>query len=399
MIKSIQNKLLDRTESVFSSDLHFYNDKIYEAIYNKSILIIGGAGTIGRATSLQLLKYEPREMILIDKNENNLVESVRRLRSEFPLLGNKLKSFCLDVGSLEFDRFCVEYNNFDYVFNLSAMKHVRSERDPYTLMHMIKTNVLNTVKTLEGKRFGHKVKYFNVSTDKASNPVNLMGATKLLMENFLLQYSTVENISMARFANVAFSDGSLLHGFNQRLTMQQPITAPRGISRFFVTEEEAGQICLISGALGESREIFFPRFSATEAISFTSLADSYLRENGYEPYECSDEKEAVRRTSELIRNKYWPVYYFESDTTGEKNLEEFHSSNEKIDFGKFDKLGVIKKPLLSSKQAEQLVSFIKDYETILNQNIWTKEKLVRLVRRAVPELVHTEKNKNLDERM
>ena len=334
-----------------------------------------------------------------DKNENNLVESVRRLRSEFPLLGNRLRSFCLDVGSLEYDRFCLEYNDFDYVFNLSAMKHVRSERDPYTLMHMIKTNVLNTIRTLEGKRFGHNVKYFNVSTDKASNPVNLMGATKLLMENFLLQYSAVEKISMARFANVAFSDGSLLHGFNQRLSMQQPITAPREISRFFVTEEEAGQICLISGALGESREIFFPRFKVTDAISFTSLADNYLRENGYQPYECSDEEEAVGLARELISKKYWPVFYFESDTTGEKNLEEFHSSNEKIDFDKFNKLGVIEKPLLSSKQLERLVSFIKDYETILSQDSWTKEKLVRLFRRAVPEFIHTEKNKNLDERM
>jgi FlaA1/EpsC-like NDP-sugar epimerase len=287
---------------------------------------------------------------------------------------------------------------YDYVFNLSALKHVRSEKDPYTLMRMIMVNVFNTVKTLRiAKEMGAK-KYFCVSTDKAANPVNMMGASKRIMEMFLMRESLTQEISMARFANVAFSDGSLLHGFNQRFAKKQPFSAPNDVRRYFVTPQESGELCLLSGLLGNNRDIFFPKLSEKlHLITFSEIAVRYIRERGYEPYECESEDEARDRAEELIANKQWPCYFFKSDTTGEKDFEEFFTAGESLDMLRFHNLGVIKnKPIYDSTQLD---NFLLEIADMRSSQTWCKDKLVDLFNRMIPDFNHKETGKYLDGRM
>ena len=287
---------------------------------------------------------------------------------------------------------------YDYVFNLSALKHVRSEKDPYTLMRMIMVNVFNTVKTLRmAKDMGAK-KYFCVSTDKAANPVNMMGASKRIMEMFLMRESLTQEISMARFANVAFSDGSLLHGFNQRFTKKQPFSAPNDVRRYFVTPQESGELCLLSGLLGNNRDIFFPKLSEKlHLITFSEIAVRYLRERGYEPYECESEDEARDRAEELIANKQWPCYFFKSDTTGEKDFEEFFTDAEDLDMERFETVGVIRnQPEFDEAKLDE---FMKGIEALREKGTWDKEDIVKLYFSLLPEFAHKETGKYLDQRM
>jgi FlaA1/EpsC-like NDP-sugar epimerase len=287
---------------------------------------------------------------------------------------------------------------YDYVFNLSALKHVRSESDPYTLMRMIMVNIFNTIKTLRlAKKMGAK-KYFCVSTDKAANPVNMMGASKRIMEMFLMRESLTQEISMARFANVAFSDGSLLHGFNQRFAKRQPFAAPNDIRRYFVTPQESGELCLLSGLLGENRDIFFPRLSEKlHLITFSEIAVRFLREYGYEPYECESEDEARDRAEELIANKQWPCYFFKSDTTGEKDFEEFFTDNEDLDMKRFETVGVIKNQ--PDFDETKLDDFMNGIEALREKGTWTKDDIVKLYFGLLPEFAHKETGKYLDQRM
>jgi len=284
------------------------------------------------------------------------------------------------------------------VFNLSALKHVRSESDPYTLMRMIMVNVFNTIKTLRlANNMGAK-KYFCVSTDKAANPVNMMGASKRIMEMFLMRESLTQDIAMARFANVAFSDGSLLHGFNQRFTKKQPFSAPNDVRRYFVTPQESGELCLLSGLLGENRDIFFPKLSEKlHLITFSEIAVRYLRERGYEPYECESEDEARDRAEELIANKQWPCYFFKSDTTGEKDFEEFFTDNEDLDMERFETVGVIKN--MPDFDEAKLDDFMNGIEALREKGTWAKNDIVKLYFGLLPEFAHKETGKYLDQRM
>jgi hypothetical protein len=304
----------------------------------------------------------------------------------------------VDCGSIEFAALMRNEGPYDYVFNLSAMKHVRSESDPYTLMRMIMVNVFNTIKTL---RLAHEMgakKYFCVSTDKAANPVNMMGASKRIMEMFLMRESVSQEISMARFANVAFSDGSLLHGFNQRFAKRQPFSAPNDVRRYFVTPQESGELCLLSGLLGGNRDIFFPKLSEKlHLITFSEIAVRYLRERGYEPYECESEDEARDRAEELIVNKQWPCYFFKSDTTGEKDFEEFFTDNEDLDMGRFETVGVIKNQ--PDFDEAKLDDFMDGIETLREKGTWTKDDIVKLFFGLLPEFAHKETGKYLDQRM
>ena len=272
-----------------------------------------------------------------------MVELVRDIRSTIGYGTGSFCTFAVDCGSVDFEALLVAEGPYDYVLNLSALKHVRSEKDPYTLMRMVNVNIFNTTKALQMAREGGAKKYFCVSTDKAANPVSMMGGSKRIMELFLMRESLTQTISMSRFANVAFSDGSLLHGFNQRVAKQQPIAAPNDVKRYFVTPQESGELCLLSLLLGENRDIFFPKLSEKlHLITFSEIAGKYLEQLGYEPYECETEDEARNRCAELIRQKNWPCYFFNSDTTGEKDFEEFFTENEKLDLEKFSSIGVIK---------------------------------------------------------
>ena len=390
--------LIGRESELFCEDIAFNSSKLQDLVAESRFLVIGGSGSIGQAVTREIFKRDPQALHVVDISENNMVELVRDLRSTEGYGSGDFKTFSIDCGSLEFEALMASEGPYDYVFNLSALKHVRSESDPYTLMRMITVNVFNTVKTLRlANKMGVK-KYFCVSTDKAANPVNMMGASKRIMEIFLMRESLTQEISMARFANVAFSDGSLLHGFNQRFAKKQPFSAPNDVRRYFVTPQESGELCLLSGLLGNNREIFFPKLSdKLHLITFSEIAVRYLRERGYEPYECESEDEARDRAEELIANKQWPCYFFNSDTTGEKDFEEFFTDNEDLDMERFETVGVIKNQ--PDFDEVKLDDFMDGIEALREKGTWTKDDIVKLYFGLLPDFAHKETGKYLDQRM
>jgi FlaA1/EpsC-like NDP-sugar epimerase len=390
--------LIGRDSALFSADIATQEDALKITIQKSRFLVIGGAGTIGQAVAREIFKRDPKTLHVVDISENNMVELVRDLRSTEGYASGEFKTFAIDCGSVEFEALVKDEGPYDYVFNLSALKHVRSEKDPYTLMRMIMVNVFNTIKTLRMAREMGAKKYFCVSTDKAANPVNMMGASKRIMEMFLMRESLTQNISMARFANVAFSDGSLLHGFNQRFSKRQPFSAPNDVRRYFVTPQESGELCLLSGLLGENRDIFFPKLSEKlHLITFSEIAVRYLQDRGYEPYECESEDEARDRAEELISNKQWPCYFFKSDTTGEKDFEEFFTDNEDLDMERFETVGFIKNQ--PNFDEAKLDKFMDGIEALREKGTWTKDDIVKLYFGLLPEFAHKETGKYLDERM
>ena len=392
--------LIGRDSELFSSDIVSHEDALKIIIQKSRFLIIGGAGTIGQSVTREIFKRDPRILHVVDISENNMVELVRDLRSTEGYGSGEFKTFAIDCGSIEFEALVNDQGPYDFVFNLSALKHVRSEKDPFTLMRMIIVNVFNTVKTLRMSREMGAKKYFCVSTDKAANPVNMMGASKRIMEMFLMRESLTQDISMARFANVAFSDGSLLHGFNQRFLKRQPFSAPNDVRRYFVTQQESGELCLLSGLLGQNRDIFFPKLSEKlHLITFSEIAKSYLKERGYKPYECQSEKEARDRAEELIAKKCWRCFFFTSDTTGEKDFEEFFTDKEDLDMNRFETVGVIKnQPIFDEAKLDE---FMIGIDFLREKGTWTKEDIIRLYFGILPEFSHTHKEtgKYLDQRM
>ena len=390
--------LIGRESELFCEDIAFNGSKLQDLVAGSRFLVIGGSGSIGQAVTREIFNRNPLALHVVDISENNMVELVRDLRSTEGYGSGDFTTFSIDCGSLEFEALMASEGPYDYVFNLSALKHVRSESDPYTLMRMIMVNVFNTFKTLRmAKEMGAK-KYFCVSTDKAANPVNMMGASKRIMEMFLMRESLTQNISMARFANVAFSDGSLLHGFNQRFSKRQPFAAPNDVRRYFVTPQESGELCLLSGLLGNNRDIFFPKLSEKlHLITFSEIAVRYLRERGYEPYECESENEARDRAEELIANKQWPCYFFKSDTTGEKDFEEFFTDNEDLEMERFETVGVIKNQ--PDFDESKLDDFMDGIEALRGKGTWTKDDIVKLYFGLLPEFAHKETGKYLDQRM
>jgi FlaA1/EpsC-like NDP-sugar epimerase len=391
-------EVIGREKALFSSDTKLLTNELCATTQSSRFLIIGGAGSIGQAVTKEIFKRDPIAIHIVDISENNMVELVRDLRSTEGYGSGDFKTFSVDCGSVEFEALMASEGPYDYVFNLSALKHVRSESDPYTLMRMIMVNVFNTIKTLRlANKMGAK-KYFCVSTDKAANPVNMMGASKRIMEMFLMRESLTQDISMARFANVAFSDGSLLHGFSQRFAKKQPFSAPNDVRRYFVTPQESGELCLLSGLLGENRDIFFPKLSEKlHLITFSEIAVHYLRERGYEPYECESEDEARDRAEELIAKKQWPCYFFKSDTTGEKDFEEFFTDNEDLDMERFETVGVIKNQ--PDFDEAKLDDFMDGIEALRGKGTWAKDEIVKLYFGLLPEFAHKETGKYLDQRM
>lgn len=390
--------IIGRRLPLFEQDLSSSGARLKDLVSNGRFLVIGGSGSIGQAVTREIFKRDPKTIHVVDISENNMVELVRDLRSTVGYGNGDFKTFALDCGSVEFEALIKNEGPYDYVFNLSALKHVRSEKDPYTLMRMTMVNVFNSVKTLRLAKEMEAKKYFCVSTDKAANPVNMMGASKRIMEMFLMRESLVQEISMARFANVAFSDGSLLHGFNQRFSKKQPFSAPNDVRRYFVTPQESGELCLLSGLLGENRDIFFPKLSEKlHLITFSEIAIRYLRDHGYEPYECESEDEARHRAEELIANKQWPCYFFKSDTTGEKDFEEFFTDNEDLDMERFETVGVIKnKPDFDKAKLDD---FMDGIGALREKGTWSKGDIVNLYFGLLPQFSHKETGKYLDQRM
>ena len=391
-------KLIGRTAPLFEEDITSKSKQIEDRVSSSSFLVLGGAGSIGQAVVKEIFKRNPIKLHVVDISENNLAELVRDIRSSFGYIKGDFQTFALDIGSSTYDSFIDNDGEFDYVLNLSALKHVRSEKDPFTLMRMIEVNILNTIKTINQAIQKGSKKYFCVSTDKAANPVNMMGASKRIMEKFILRESQKIDISTARFANVAFSDGSLLHSFKQRIDKQQPIVAPTDVKRYFVTPEESGQLCLMSCLFGETRDIFFPKLSEElDLITFSSIAKKFLNHQGYEVHYCNSEKEAREAVSESITHKKWPCFFTVSDTTGEKSFEEFYMPKEHLDLNTFEKLGIVKSK--TAYDEDKLNHFLSTIETLQKNNSWTKEEIVLLFFEMLPELDYEDKGKYLDSKM
>lgn len=395
-------QLIGREAPLFQEDIVMYERELTQKVAESKFLIIGGAGSIGSAVAKEIFRRNPRLLHIVDISENNMVELVRDIRSSLGYCEGEFATFAIDCGTDIFDSFITQqvkaHGGYDYILNLSALKHVRSEKDAYTLMRMIEVNILNTEKTACQARDMEAKKYFCVSTDKAANPVNMMGASKRIMELFLMRRSLEIPISTARFANVAFSDGSLLYGFNRRMEKNQPLSAPDDVKRYFVTPREAGELCLMSALLGENRDIFFPKLDYDlNLITFSAIAERYLENLGYEPVRCETEEEARKRVAELKPKHQYPVYFFQSDTTGEKAFEEFYTDKEMLDMERFQTVGIIKNDAVYDEALlEHFSETIAEYRML---GRWRREDLVKLFLSVLPEFKHMETGKFLDGRM
>lgn len=390
--------MIGRKGELFRFDVDKWERELAEKVGSSRFLVIGGAGSIGQAVTREIFERNPRVLHVVDISENNMVELVRDIRSSVGYGAGEFATFAIDAGSGIFSAFMKNSSGYDYVLNLSALKHVRSEKDPYTLMRMVDVNIFNTDRTMAQAKAAGARKYFCVSTDKAANPVNMMGASKRIMEYFLMRRSEEIPVSTARFANVAFSDGSLLYGFNRRLEKNQPLAAPNDVRRYFVTPKESGQLCLMSALLGENRDLYFPKLDPGEnLITFSEIALRYLASRGYDAVECASEDEARARVAELKPRGQWPVYFFASDTTGEKDFEEFYTPGETLDLATYTGIGVIKnKPQYDGAALEHFEAAIADMR---GRGTWSRAQIIDLFNQTIPEFAHKETGKFLDGRM
>lgn len=391
--------LIGRSEELFNRDIEDLNSQLVELVRDHSFLVIGGAGSIGQAVVKELFQRKPKVLHVVDISENSLVELIRDIRSSLGYIQADFRTFVIDCGSINFEFFLRQQGPYDYVLNLSAIKHVRNEKDPYSLMRMIEVNVLNTEAILNILRQEKTKKYFSVSTDKATNPVSMMGATKRVMEILLMAASRFLPVSTSRFANVAFSDGSLLHGFGQRIAKRQPLTAPMDIKRYFMTDRESGQLCLLSCLLGHNRDIFFPKLDKDlDLLSFADLAENYLQSLGWEPYHCKTEDEARIMVNELSPHGQWPCFFVQTDTSGEKEIEEFYTWDQELDMDRFADIGVIKNPEPEG-DLDSLRQMTKEIRDIQRRGYWEKQELIDIFESMLPEFSHMETGRYLDDKM
>lgn len=389
--------IIGRKYPLFSEDLLHFEHDLTSLTQDNSFLVIGGGGSIGQAVSKELFARGARSLHIVDINENYLVELVRDIRSSLGYKTKYFDTFAIDCGDPEFEKF-FQRGNYDYVLNLSAMKHVRSENDAFSMYRMLKTNMFNTLSTYEYAEIYGAKKYFCVSTDKAANPANFMGATKRAMEIALMRSSNTLSMSGARFANVAFSNGSLLQGFEFRLQKLQPLSVPSDIRRFFVTAKEAGIICLFSTLLGARNEIFFPYNEDEIALHrFTDIAHQFLRSVGRQGIECSSEDEARELINTIDLDKYWPINIFATDTVGEKAFEEFYTSSESVSYGKFKDLASVK--FESDIKDADIYSFKAAIQQVDLQKPEAKLELLELLSNFVPSFKHVYSDKTLNMRM
>lgn len=395
----IKDHITFRQKSLFEDDLNKYKQILVQRITGKSVLVIGGAGTIGSSFTKALLHYKPSRIVIVDTNENGLTELTRDLRSsQGCFIPDDYMTYPINFGDPVFAKLLRNEGPFEIVANFAAHKHVRSEKDHYSIEAMIENNVIRTKKLLDLLVGSPPEHFFCVSTDKAANPVNVMGASKKLMEDVLLTYSSILPIKTARFANVAFSNGSLLAGFLERLNKRQPFSSPSDVRRYFVSPEESGQICLLACILGSSGDIFFPKLREEQMITFSSIADSLLASLGFTPDYCQSEQEAKEKASTIsIDEKKYPVYYFSTDTSGEKLYEEFYTDTELIELESFKALGVIKGKVRWNKT--QIEAYLKEIETLFHSEELDKNKVISLLSSILPNFQHIEKGKGLDQRM
>lgn len=400
MIFNIEEFISDhitlRKKSLFDEDLANYDAELRRAIQGKAVLVIGGAGTIGSSFIKALLKFEPGKLVVVDINENGLTELVRDCRSQRGIkLPANYKSYPVSLGEGVFEKIFWEEGYFDIVANFAAHKHVRSEKDIFSIEAMIENNVFKAKFLLDILSKRPPAHFFCVSTDKAANPVNVMGASKKLMEEFILAYANDFKITTARFANVAFSNGSLLAGFVERMAKRQPLSCPTDVKRFFVSPDESGQICLLACILGEPGNIIFPKLDQGKLVSFADIVQPFLAAYGYSADICASEEEARQKTL-LLKSERYPVYFFTSDTDGEKKFEEFYTQNETVDYSVFKQLGVVRNAFRRDKQElDRVVANIR--ETFQSKH--DKHTVISLLTELIPNFSHIETGMNLDQKM
>ena len=397
--KFIADSVTKRPVSMFSVDIETNKSVLTREIKNKKVCVIGGAGSIGSSFIKAVLRFEPRSMMVIDLNENGLAELVRDVRSTDGLyVPDDFRCYTLNYADPIFERIFNEEKGFDIVANFSAHKHVRSEKDRYSVQALIENNDIKAKRLMDMLTTFPPKHFFCVSTDKAANPVNIMGASKRIMEDLVMAYNQYFKVTTARFANVAFSNGSLPDGWLHRLQKLQPLAAPSDVRRYFVSPEESGQICMLACVLGNGGEVFFPKLGEDQMLTFSSICDDFITANGYQKKECASDYEAKRFAVSQDRSpEKYPVVYFKSDTTGEKEYEEFYVPGERIDMGRFMSLGVIEQSV--RHQMDDINTFFSKLEGIFVRPDFTKEDVVEAIREFIPTFEHEEKGKNLDQKM
>lgn len=392
----ISKQITNRDISMFSNDIELNKVQLKESIYNKSVLIIGGAGTIGSSYIKALLPFKPKSLVVVDINENGLTELTRDLRSSRNMfIPQEYITYPMSYADSVFYKMFKNRNGFDIVANFSAHKHVRSEKDSFSVEALIKNNVINAKGLLDLLDIYPPKHFFCVSTDKAANPVNIMGGSKKIMEDMIMTYSHKYPVTTARFANVAFSNGSLPAGFLERISKKQPISAPNDVTRYFVSPEESGQICLLACIIGKSGEIYFPKLKKEQIMTFSNIATKLLNEQGYNIDKCNSEKEAINKSS-LINDKY-PVYYSGTDTTGEKPYEEFYTENEEVDLFRHKSLGVVIN--LKPRPIIEIEELLFSFEKAFSKKITSKESIVKIMKDFLVNFEHKEVGKTLDSKM
>lgn len=394
----ISKHVINRSQSLLFEDVTKYKKELTAAVKGASVLVIGGAGTIGSSYIKALLRYEPEVLFVFDISENGLTELVRDIRSTPGLsVPPKLKLYPVDFsGEIAF-KILKKEGPFDIIAHFAAHKHVRSEKDVFSIEAMYRNNVLSNLKLLEFLQHNPPKHFFCVSTDKAANPVNVMGATKRIMEELLLSFSDSMKITTARFANVAFSNGSLLDGFLTRLAKRQPLSAPNDIKRYFVSPDESGELCLLASILGENRQIFFPKLGEEQMKTFTDIAVNFLNEIGLKPRYCDTEDEAKAISAERNIYEGYPVLFFDTDTSGEKPFEEFYTETDLVDITKYESLGVIVNP--KHRRRDEIVKLINEGKQMFSASDVEKHDIVNWINDVLPNFDHKETGKNLDQRM
>lgn len=404
--KFISDNVTHRPVSMFVPDIEANKEKLTEEIKDKTVCVIGGAGSIGSSFIKAVLRFEPKSVVVVDLNENGLAELVRDVRSTYGLfVPDEFRCYTLNFADPIFERIFREEKGFDIVANFSAHKHVRSEKDRYSVQALIENNDIKAKKLMDLLTVYPPKHFFCVSTDKAANPVNIMGASKRIMEDLVMAYNKYFKVTTARFANVAFSNGSLPDGWIHRLQKKQPLAAPSDVKRYFVSPEESGQICMLACILGKPGEVFFPKLGEDQMLTFSSICDDFIKANGFEKDECSSDAEAKKKAAALnsqlsIVNSQLPKYpavYFGSDTTGEKAYEEFFVPSEKINMERFQALGVVEETI--RRPMQEVNAFFDKLEVLFAKTDFTKAQVVETIKEFLPNFQHEEKGKNLDQKM
>lgn len=397
--KFIGQYVTHRAESMFAADIEENMDKLSAEIKGKKVCVIGGAGSIGSSFIKAILRFEPQSVVVVDLNENGLAELVRDVRSTDGLyVPDEFRCYTLNFADPIFERIFREEKGFDIVANFSAHKHVRSEKDKYSVQALIENNDIKAKRLMDLLTVYPPKHFFCVSTDKAANPVNIMGASKRIMEDLVMAYNRYFKVTTARFANVAFSNGSLPDGWIHRLQKKQPLAAPSDVKRYFVSPEESGQICMLACILGNGGEVFFPKLGEEQMLTFSKICDDFVKAEGFTKVECNSDPEAKKYAADMgYDSDCYPVVYFKSDTTGEKAYEEFYVPGEKVNMDRFMALGVVEET--AHRPMTEVNAFFDELEEIFQKEDFTKSQVVEAIKRFIPNFEHEEKGKNLDQKM